>query len=161
MGTKHYDFNYTFSDTEGITFQEIHYIFNFDYDLAIYYNTLTGSDYIDCRCSRWDVSDYSVVVETWLTPEQANTLRTNTVPGAVSELYEILGRPFYYDKTWQGNNTIRLYPTPSSNFMNNSTLHNMRNDTYIYVKNLSEHPIQGTDWIEVKIEGYISGTQAL
>ena len=157
MGTMHYDFNYTFSDTEGITFRAI-YTWLYDYDLAIYYS---GSNFIDCKCSRLDTSNYQVTVETWLKKENAETLRENIVPGAVGELYSILGRPMYYDKTWNKRNTVRLLPTPSSNYMNGSTLKNMRNETVIYVKNYSEHPIKNTEWIDIKIEGYVSGSQNL
>lgn len=134
----------------------------YNYDLAIYYDSLTGNDFIDCRCSRWDVSNYSVIVETWLKETDLQTLRANITPGAVGELYTILGRPKYYDATWAGNNTLRLLPTPSSNKMNNSTLRNMRDETLIYVKNTTTNPV-GADsgWINIKIEGVVSGTSDL
>ena len=170
MGTKHYDFNYTFSDTEGISF--ISYYYNYDGDILIYYdnfNTDTTSLYVDGWCSRWDVQDYSVVLETWLSKSEAQTLRENITPGAVDELYTILGRPTYYDKTWTSNNTLRIVPNiytrreKDSNTTegdNTSNLINMRNEVFIYVKNYTEHTVE-SDIIEVKIEGYISGAQRL
>jgi hypothetical protein len=123
-------------------------------DLRVYYSSLSSPHYVDCKCSRWDISDYSLTFETWLTKSQLQTLRNNITPGAVGELYTILGKPRYYDKTWNGENTIKLVP----NINNDSTLKSMREEKIIYVKNISDSPIAGTSgYINVKIEGYISG----
>ena len=146
------------SEEQNITLSETAGTYTYDYDLAIYYN---DTNYVEGRCSRWDVSNYSVVVETWLSKTDMDNLINNIVPGAVGELYKILGRPTYYDQTWQSNNTIRLYPTPSSNLMNNSTLHIMRDEQVIFPKNITTHPINDTPWIHIKIEGLISGNQDL
>ena len=155
-----HSFPYFFDDTYGFTFGELEITYpKYNYDLAIYYNTLEGNDFIDCRCSRWDSSDFSTTIETWLKKSDINTLLTYIRPGAVGEFYKIIDRPIYYDKTWEGLNTIRLLPTPSSINMNESTLKNMREETIIYPKNITLHPIPGSNgWIEVKIEGYISGS---
>ena len=125
--------------------------------------TITGDLYISGSsfsvggwCSRWDVQNYSLVVETWLNKSNLQTIRDNITPGAVGELYTILGRPRYYDSTWQGNNTITLYPNQSQK------LSNMRKKTTAYVKNISDTPIDGASgWLNVKIECMISGTGAL
>lgn len=155
----HYQFNYNFSDTEGITFRALPR-FYYDYDMAIYYGSGLDSNFIDCKCSRWDVSNYSVVIGTWVNKTQAQNLRSNITPSAVGELYKVLGRPTYYDKTWSEANTLRILPTLSSNFMNNSTLKEMRDETLLYVKNYTEHIIN-ENWVEIKIEGYVSGSQSL
>ena len=126
-------------------------------DLAIFYGAGLDTDYIDCKCSRWDVQDYSIIVSTWIKKDDVNNLLENIRPGAVKELYKILGHPKFIDSSWQGYNTIRLYPTPSSQQMNNSSLKRMRSEQIIYPKNITLHPIRNTDWIETKIEGYISG----
>jgi len=126
-------------------------------DLIIYYDSL-NIDYIDCKCSRWDVDNYNIVLETWLTKSQLQTLRDNIRPGATDELYKLLGRPKYVDKTWTGDNTLRIVPNPAGS----STLNKMRNEKLIFVKNISDSPIKGdSGWINVKIEGYISGMGAL
>jgi len=157
----HKAFPYYFDDDYGIHFYDLPtQPWIYDYDLAIYYDTLNDSNFIDCRCSRWDVQNYSVIVETWLSKDDAQTLKSNIVPGAVGELYTILGRPRYYDSTWQNGNTLRLYPTPSSNHMGTSKLSKMRKETLMFVKNLTEHPIN-QDWISIKLEGYISGTGSI
>jgi hypothetical protein len=138
------------------------YPFKYSYDLAIYYNTLEGDDFLDCRCSRWDISDYNVVVETWLRDDDINTLFENIKPGAIGEFKKILGKPHYYDKTWTGKNTLRLLPTPSSSHMNTSTLRRMRRETIVFPKNITTSPIKGSSgWTSVKIEGAISGSQSL
>jgi len=124
-------------------------------DLLIYYDSLANKDFVSCRCSRWDVQDYSIVVETWLKESNLQTILNNITPGATDELYTILGKPKYYDATWQGNNTIRFKPSSNSP----SNLWKTRKDTISYVKNVTTHPIEGSNgWVEVKFECYISGS---
>jgi hypothetical protein len=85
-----------------------------------------------------------------------STLRESLRPGAVTELYQVLGKPYYYDVSWTSANTVRIiyFDNDSSNVIN------MRKEIIVYVKNLSDSPVQGdTGWINCKIEGYISGSQ--
>jgi hypothetical protein len=164
-----YSFPISFSGTGGGTVMTPHFGFNFvdliviippefefKYDLAIFYGDLQNT-YIDCRCSQWDTSDYSITIGTWVKKEDLLNLRNNIRPGAVKEFKRVIFAPKYYDSTWKGYNTIRLYPTPSSKEMNDSNLRNMRGETIMYVKNITEHPIN-KDWIEIKLEGNISGS---
>ena len=126
-----------------------------DYDLKIYYS---GTAYIEGRTSRYDQQDYSIIFETWLKKSDLNTLRDNIRPGATAELYNVLGKPRFYDKTWVADNTIRIKPNYSSN-NSNSNLMYMREEQVIYVKNISDSPIKGgSGWLNLKIEGYISGS---
>lgn len=126
------------------------------YDLGIYYDSLDSPDVVECWASRWDVQNYSVIIETWVKKSEMQSLRNNMTPGAVGELYTILGRPRYYDSTWQKNNTIKLKPHPSSQ------LSKMRNECLIFPKNVTEHIIDGDqEWVGLKIEGLISGQGAL
>jgi len=123
-------------------------------DLRIYYDTLLSPDYIDCWCTRWDQEGWNIVIGTFLNKSDVQTLMANTVPGAVGELYSILGRKVYTDLTWTGDNTLKLHPNSDSD----STLKSMREDTIVYVKNISTHPLAGTDgWMECKIECVKSG----
>jgi len=121
--------------------------------------TISGNNFsIDCNCSRWDSDSYQVIMEAWLKKSDLKNLRDNITPGAVDELYTVLGKPFYYDKTWTAENTIRLIPD-SDNFSN---LYNMKTDKIIYVKNITSTPIRGDSlWLNCKIEGYLSGNQIL
>lgn len=124
-------------------------------DLRIYYSSMADPYYIEGRCARWDVSDYTLTMETWLTKSQLQTLRANIVPGATEELYAILGQPYYYDMTWSGRNTIMI----SSCTNLTSNLKNMRTTKLVFVKDITDSPIPGASgYINVKIEGYISGT---
>ena len=124
-------------------------------DLLIYYNTLTGSDYICCWCSRWDINNYDVIIETWLTKTQLSTLRSNVVPGAIGELHIATIGESYYDSTWEGKNTLKLTLNPIST----SNLKNMRNETTIYVKSINTSPVEGTNgYINTKIEGKTRGS---
>jgi len=128
-------------------------------DLYIYYDSFTGNDYIDCYCSRWDTNNYEIVIETWIKKTDLQTLRDNITPNAVGELYNILGRPKYYDKTWSSENTLKLKPNSNSS---TSNLNNMRREKLIYVKNITDSPIKGANgWFNVKIEGYVSGSTDL
>lgn len=127
-------------------------------DLKIFYGSMGTDDYICCNCSRWDVQSYSIVIETWLTKTQLQILRNNIVPQAVGELYTILGKPLYYDQTWEGNNTIQLTPNTAMG----SNLKSMRDSKLIYVKNITDSPLEGPKgYLHVKIEGMISGSQNL
>jgi len=118
--------------------------------------TCSGGD-VECRASRWDVSDYSVVFETWLKKSSLKVLKDSIKPGAVQELYKIFDRPFYYDQSWEGLNTITLTPNPYRR-----SLPYMRSPKTMFVKSISDSPLPGASgWINVKIEGYISGNSDL
>lgn len=121
--------------------------------ISIYYSSMTGSHYINCACSRWDQQDKNLILETWLTKSQLQTLQTNTNPGAVAEMYNILTDvAVYHDMTWNGTNTIMV----SSN--NNYQLSNVKSNKVLYVKNMADSPIEGDKgWINVKIDCVISG----
>lgn len=124
-------------------------------DLKIYYGNLGVEDFMCCRCSRWDVSDYSITIETTLNKSQLQILRNHITPGAAGELYKVLGEPTYYDQTWTGDNTIKISPHNNGT----STLYKMRGDKLIYVKNITDSPAPGEKGlIQVKIEGLISGS---
>jgi len=148
-------FPFYFDDTEGITWGTlyIHPTWFLPYDLMIYYGLMGSSDFVGGWCSRWDVQNYSLTCETWLNKADTQSLMENIIPGATGELYQILGKPNYYDKTWTASNTIKVKSHPSSN------LKNMRSEKIVYVKNVTTHPITSTDWIEIKLECNISGNQ--
>jgi len=118
-------------------------------DITISGNTCS----VDCFCSRWDVQNYNVILETWMKKSDLQSLRTSITPQAVGELYTILGRPRYYDSTWQGNNTITVIPT------SDTQMAKMRRQKTLFVKNISDSPIGGpSGYLNVKIECMISGT---
>jgi hypothetical protein len=111
-----------------------------------------------CNCSRWDVDNYSIIIETWLNKSDLQTLNDSILPGAIGEFTPILGKHHYYDQTWEGKNTLILISNASSN----STLGKMRSKTIFYPKNITTSPIRGDNrFINVKIEGYISANTSL
>ena len=111
---------------------------------------------INCFCSRWDTDNYSTILETWLNKSDCKTLRDNIVPGAVGELYSVLGKSYYYDMTWDSSNTITVEPKPGSK------LSKMRTSKTIYPKNITTSVVKGpSTWNYVKIEGFLSGNQSL
>lgn len=106
-----------------------------------------------CWCSRWDNNNYSTIIETVTTKDELDELRSSITPGAVGELYTILGKPTYYDKTWDGSNTIKLIPNTAKQ------LGRMRTDKVMFVKNINTSPLEGPDgYISMKIEGLTSGS---
>jgi len=123
-------------------------------DLTIYYSSLSSPHCISCMCHRWHQSNYNITIETTLSKADTITLLDNLTPGAVGELYSILGSTLYYDKTWSGMNTLKL--TPNSNA--NSRLAAMKNETIVYVKNITTIPLDGDNLLmNVKIEAVRSG----
>jgi hypothetical protein len=155
----HFAFPYYFSDVEGIQLTGFSVEIVLERarweDLKIFYDTLEEPNIIRGWCTRWDTSDYSVTIETWLNKTNVQNLVTNLRPGAVTELYQILGKPYYYDQSWTGDNTLRIIPEISSS----SNLKNMRKEVVIYPKNISTSPVIGrSDWFMMKIEGYLSGS---
>lgn len=110
--------------------------------------------HINCMCSRWDTENFNIIVETWLSKSELQNLRSSIVPGAVTELYKVLGRPFFSDSTWQGNNSLQLIP------ISDNLLDKMRGKNYVvFPKNIMTSPIQGDKgWIWVKIEAFASGS---
>ena len=114
-------------------------------DLRIY---VSGGSYIECPCARWDEEDYSVIIETYLNKDQRDLLRNNIRPGAVAQLYQILGKPVYYDTSF-GCNTITISP------ISGTQLANMHSGVTVYVKNYSERILDSNDF-HVKITGYVS-----
>jgi hypothetical protein len=118
------------------------------YDLNIYFS---GNSYVSGMCSQWDVQNYNVTCEIWLKKGSFKALNDNIRPGAVTELYNILGKPKYMDTTWQGFNTIRLSP------VNGTKLYEMRDEKIVYPKSISSTPIAGASgWISVKIDALTS-----
>jgi len=118
--------------------------------IRIYYSSLSIPHYIDATCTRLEISNYSVIFETILDKNQRDKLYNHITPGAVSTLYQILGKPVFYDTTLRGLNTIMLAPIAGTRI----------NDAYdniiLYVKNYSEF-IDPANNFHIKIEGYISG----
>lgn len=70
--------------------------------VRIYYSSLSAPHYIDATCTRLEVANYSVIFETILTKDQRDVLYNHITPGAVATLYQILGKPKYYDATLRG-----------------------------------------------------------
>ena len=127
-------------------------------DLDIYYSSLTGDHFINCKDSRWTTDNYSITIETWLNKTQLQTLQNNTVPGATKEVYKIIDEPHWFDTTWKGENTLYMVPRTS----HESNLKYMHSPKVCYVKNISSSPIAGqSGYINVKIECMISSNSNL
>lgn len=116
-------------------------------NLRIYYS---GSAYFNCPCSRWDVENYSIIVEIILDKDKRDKLYNNIRPGAVKELFRILGRPVYYDTSF-GKNLIKLAP------ISGTRLYLMHSPQDVYVRSYSETILNSNDYA-VKLECLPSGS---
>ena len=61
-------------------------------------------------CTRWDEGNWSIILEVIADKDARDTIIQHITPGAVSELYNILGQPKYIDTTYSSGNTFWLYP---------------------------------------------------
>lgn len=114
-----------------------------------------GGGTVTTTCNRWDVSNYTVVTEFTMTKSEYDTVRNNITPGAAGELFKVLGRPYYYDKTWNDENTLSFTPVSGTG------LANTKGTTTIYVRSISMEPVSANNtYLDVKIEGFISGSLA-
>jgi hypothetical protein len=120
-------------------------------DLRITYNVGNITEnHFDCACCRWDVQDKLIIIETFMTKAENKLLYDSIKPGAVGELYTILGVTKYYDQTWLNANTIKITPLDIG-----SSLYTMRNEEYIAIKTYTTSPFKGPNkLLNVKIEAF-------
>lgn len=99
------------------------------YDLIISGCSINQSNtQFSVGCSRWDVDNTEHILEFWTDAAGRNKLYRSIKPGAVEELYDILGEKTYVDTTYSSSNTILIKPNP--NAVTSSTISSMR-FTYI------------------------------
>jgi len=109
---------------------------------------ITGSScYIKCWCTRWDEGNWDMVYETFLTSSCRDNLFASTTPGAVRELYNILGTPKYIDTTYASSNTLTFTP------IHPHGISSLRQKRTIAVKNISDTFLT-RDRFHVKVEGF-------
>jgi len=93
----------------------------------------SGSEYIDVPCSRWDEDNYTMKFEFFCEgSSQRNTIFDNCVPGAVRELYNILGTPKYIDTTYESRNTFVINP------LDGYGLSSLREGRTVAIKSISD-----------------------
>lgn len=115
--------------------------------LRIYYScNAYPMRYVDCFCTRWDEGNWDVTIETFLESANRDALFANVTPGAVRELYNVLGTPKYIDTTYESGNTLIYEPTHGFG------LSSLRQKRTIAVKNISDSFIH-RNYFNVKIEG--------
>ena len=106
------------------------------------------NNYIDCWATRFDEGNWDVTFETFMGSGARNFLFDNVVPGAVTELYTILGEPHFIDSTYSSSNSLRISP------LGNTGLSGLRQERIIGVKNISDRFLV-PDKFSLKIEGVI------
>jgi len=101
--------------------------------LRIYYSgNQYPTHYIDCWGTRWDEDNWNVTIETFMGSGARNTLFSHVIPGAVRELYKVLGQPYYIDTTYNSGNTLILEP------QHGYGLSGLRCKRTVAVKNISD-----------------------
>jgi hypothetical protein len=101
---------------------------------------------IQCWCTRWDEGNWDVQIETMLNASDRNFLFDNVVPGAVRELYNVLGTPEYIDTTYSSSNTLIFEP------LSGYGLSGLRKPRTIGVKSISDTFLNNKIF-SVKIDG--------
>lgn len=126
-------------------------------NLVIYYSGTSLSDpsySIYSWCNRWTIENYTVTIETTISKSDYNKLITHCLPGSIGEMLGTVNQPKFYDKTWSGENTIKISPS------SNTRLNGLREEKVMYVKNLTTGTLEANDnLLSVKIVGNISGTR--
>ena len=113
--------------------------------LRIYYSGNNMTKYFDCWCTRWSEGNFDLVVETFLGSSNRNTLFSHVTPGAVSEMYNILGTPHYVDTTFSSGNTIILEP------QDDYGLSGLREKRTVAIKSISDRFIS-PNYFSIKVE---------
>jgi len=120
-----------------------------DGDIEIYVGGMTDNEKIKSYCTRWDVSNYLLTVETFVDKDNANLIRENCNPGQYQRHDILTDHPQFTDLSLNNDNMIKIKPL--------SNLSDMREEKIIYVKSYGEH-ILSKNLLNIKIEGYISGS---
>jgi len=111
-----------------------------------YFPTKTTSGFVSVPITRWDEGNWDVTIESFMGGANRNTLFSNVTPGAVSELYNILGTPRFIDTTYKSSNTFVIEPQAGWG------VSSVRQKRTIAVKNISDNFLT-KDYFHVKIEG--------
>jgi hypothetical protein len=113
----------------------------------IYYS---GNDYpnhsIDVPISRWDTDNDSLIIESFLSSSNRDTLFAHITPGAYRELYNILGTPKMIDTTYDSGNTLILEPQDGYG------ISGLREKRTVAVKNIMDWHIPHTNRFGLKLE---------
>ena len=103
------------------------------------------NNYIDCWCTRFDEDNWGGTIETFMGSGSRNFLFNNVTPGAVRELYNILGTPKFIDTTYESGNTLIISP------ISGYGLSSLREERTVAVKSISDTFINWEKF-NVKIE---------
>lgn len=104
----------------------------------------------DVRCwgTRWDEGNDRILLTTFINACDRNYLANNVVPGAVRELYNILGTKKFIDTTFSSSNTIIVEP------IGDYGISSVRSRKIIAVKNFTTKFID-KDTYSLKIDGIV------
>ena len=109
---------------------------------------------IEFICTGWKEKDFKIAIEGVVSREQLDALNDSIVPGAVGEMYKLFGRPRYFDKTWDGENTVEVIPIR----MINSGLWKAKYSFVGYPETLSFSPVEANDnFYDIKVNFAVSG----
>jgi hypothetical protein len=113
----------------------------------LYYSCMKGTpEYIDIPISRWDEDNWGVVIETFCNASNRNIIFNHLVPGAVTEMYNILDTPTFFDLTYNSGNTLIFHP------LDGTGISGLRDEATVIVDNISDTFIN-KDYFGIKIEG--------
>jgi hypothetical protein len=111
--------------------------------------TLTSESWgnVDIRCwnTRFDISNYDVVIETFLEPTDRHFLFRNIIPGAIREYSNPLGWVINLDETYRSANTLIFEP------ISGYGLSGLRSSKTVLVKSANDTFIT-KDYFGIKLE---------
>ena len=140
-GMKTYNFDTQLSPVEKVLAYSLDTRLRLEgpYNLTIYNFTFSSNLW----CTRWDEDNWRIIIEAIADKTTRDNIRNNIVPGAVAELYNILGKPQFVDTTYSSGNTITLLPK--------RMLSNLRDEVTVAVKSYSETMLRW-DMFRIKLE---------
>ena len=109
--------------------------------------TWSANDNFNLWCTRWDEGNWDVTIEVMAHKQDRDMIAGAVTPGAVAELYNILGTPYYRDITYNSGNTVVV--TPIHGF----GISSLRQQRKIGIKRYSDTHL-GKELFSIKLEGY-------
>jgi len=68
------------------------------------------TNYFYAPITRWTEGNFDLTIEFFAGSSNRNIIFDNIIPGAQTELFNILGTPYYKDTTYSSGNTLILEP---------------------------------------------------
>jgi len=106
---------------------------------------LPNETVIFAPCAEFDETNYEVILDIELKRADRDQLLSKITPGAISELYNILGEPRFIDTTYSSGNTLWIYP------LSGTGLYSLRGPLKVGVRRYTENMVRW-DLFKIRLE---------